>query len=215
MPAIINYPSPNHGLRTAPVKYIVVHGTWMADDHAARDRLCDPEAKVSSHYLIYRDGTLYQLVADDHVAWHAGQSAWGGDTALNDSSIGIEIGNAGEGQGEAYNNAQYQALEALLEALLARHNLGPAAVLGHSDIAPHRKDDPGAHFDWARLEARSLATPWQPVGTAVDPMISLRNWGYVGEDSHVLAAFQRRYLPQHVSGMLCPTTRKFIATGQV
>ena len=207
-------PSPNHEPRVQPVKFIIIHGTWMDDDQAALARLCDPVAKVSCHYMIDRQGKLYQLVADDQVAWHAGQSAWGLDTSLNAHSIGIEIGNSGETSGEAYNEAQYQTLETLLAELLKRHNLKPVAVLGHSDIAPHRKDDPGRHFNWQRLEAKGLAQPWPGNHElAADPVTTLRHFGYVGDDIAILTAFQRRYLPQHITGHLCPVTEAFIRQG--
>lgn len=201
-------PSPNFAERTDPLRFVILHGTWMLNDDEALDRLCDPEAQVSCHYFIKPDGTLLQLVKDEHVAWHAGQSQWGDVVGLNKYSIGVELSNAGEDTATPYTEAQYITLEKLLAGLLQKHTIPPQNVLGHSDIAPHRKNDPGKYFDWARLEQKGLATPWQPSNRP--PLEALRAAGYVGEDADILAAFQRRYLPQYVSGILCAKTAKFI-----
>jgi N-acetylmuramoyl-L-alanine amidase len=179
----------------------------MADDEAALARLCDPAAKVSCHYMICADGTLVQLVREAATAWHAGISAWGAHESLNPYSIGIEISNPGPKSGVPYTERQYAVLEGLLTDLLARHRLAPTQVLGHSDIAPDRKDDPGAHFDWQRLEAAGLAAPWQPLPQEGDPLAALRRYGYRGADADILTAFQLRYLPRHVSGTLCAATK--------
>ncbi|MBI1363629.1 MAG: N-acetylmuramoyl-L-alanine amidase [Proteobacteria bacterium] len=200
-------PSPNHEARTAPISFVILHGTWMADDEAALNRLSDASAKVSCHYMICADGRIIQLVREEQTAWHAGISAWGSIERLNPHSIGIEISNPGPASGVAYSDTQYAVLEALLTDILARNHLTPAQVLGHSDIAPDRKDDPGAHFDWARLEALNLAAPWRPYPTIDDPLAALRHHGYRGADKDILAAFQLRHLPTHVSGTLCPLTR--------
>lgn len=207
------YPSPNHEPRAYPIGYIILHGTWMADDQAALDRLCDPLAKVSCHYFITQDAELYQLVGDERVAWHAGVSAWAHLTGLNKYSLGIEISNPGEATGTPYTEEQYRALENLLRQLMQRHNIPATHVLAHSDIAPERKDDPGIYFDWARLVEKRLAAPWQP--RAGDPWQALQDAGYRGEQKAVVAAFQRRYLPSHVSGELCPTTAFFINNGSL
>lgn len=172
--------SPNRRARTGSerVRWVVVHGTWMVDDAAALERLCDPAAEVSSHYYIGREGAVTQLVAEADVAWHAGQSRWDGVEGVNAWSIGIEVGNAGPFGGraptaaqeaqitdaqwaaaEAYGEAQYGALAVLLQDILDRHGLGPEAVLGHEEVAPGRKTDPGAHFDWARLARAGVALP--------------------------------------------------------
>lgn len=122
----------------------------MADENAALARLCDPAAEVSCHYLINRDGTFYQLVKDEHVAWHAGVSQWGELEGLNQYSIGIELSHPGL-EDVPYTEAQYAVLIPLLQDLLARHTIPPENVLAHSDIAPERKTDPGPMFDWSRL----------------------------------------------------------------
>lgn len=180
----------------------------MDDDASALQRLCDTEAEVSSHYLITYDAETLQLVKDDDIAWHAGKSQWGEIESLNKHSIGIEISYQGEQSNEPYLEAQYQALEALLTDLLHRHHIPLENVLGHSDIAPHRKNDPGRYFDWARLERKGLAAPWVPSDLA--PLEAIRAKGYHGDDKEILMAFQRRYLPNNVTGELCPITAAFI-----
>jgi N-acetylmuramoyl-L-alanine amidase len=162
-------PSPNWRERgNAVLKYVVIHGTWMASDDEAIARLRDPAAEVSSHYVITREGELVQLVSEKYSAFHAGKSRWDGVENLNDWSIGIEIGNRGpfphgatlesEKQvsdwtnAEPYTEAQYVTLIALLKDIQSRHPaVTPHNVLGHSDISPGRKTDPGEHFDWNRL----------------------------------------------------------------
>lgn len=151
------HPSPNHAPRVEPIKYIILHGTWMDDDTAALARLCDPAAEVSCHYFITRSGELLHLVAENCVAWHAGKSSWQGDEMLNKNSIGIEISNPGVDKGVPYTPAQYATLLALVRNISTRHAISPKHVLGHSDIAPGRKDDPGPHFDWNILVKAGVA----------------------------------------------------------
>jgi N-acetylmuramoyl-L-alanine amidase len=143
-------PSPNWRERgNAALRYVVIHGTWMRSDDEAIARLRDPAAEVSAHYVITRGGELVQLVSEKYSAWHAGLSHWDGIKNLNDWSIGIELGNDGR---EPYGEAQYATLIALLKDIQLRHKaITPQNVLGHEDIAPGRKTDPGKHFDWNRL----------------------------------------------------------------
>ena len=164
-PALVR-PSPNFAPRAQAVQFVVLHGTWMTSAQAALERLCSPAAQVSAHYVIDEAGQVYQLVAEQHVAWHAGKSQWAGVSGLNSCSIGIELCNPGDGTGEGaqpvaavrpYTAAQYAACIAVLRDVLQRHALHPAAVVRHSDIAPQRKTDPGAHFDWARLVQAGVA----------------------------------------------------------
>lgn len=155
------------------IRYVIVHGTWMVDDDEALARLCDPVVGVSAHYYITRDGGVVQVVPESRVAYHAGKSFWedpekGALNGLNAWSLGIEIGNAGPfenaptpeqekdvsdwSKAEPYTEAQYQALVALLRDIMARNpQVVAERVLGHEDIAPGRKIDPGPHFDWQRL----------------------------------------------------------------
>lgn len=133
---------------------VVLHYTAMSNASAALQRLCDAEAEVSAHYLIGRDGTLWQMVAEEARAWHAGAGEWRGLDDINSRSIGIELDNAGD---HPFSEPQMSCLEALLGQILKRWAIPPEAVIGHSDMAPGRKIDPGPRFDWARLARQGLA----------------------------------------------------------
>ncbi|MEI8295603.1 MAG: N-acetylmuramoyl-L-alanine amidase [Alphaproteobacteria bacterium] len=148
---ILWHPSPNYTERERAIDMIVIHYTEMESAAAALARLCDPVTEVSAHYLIDEGGQITQMVADEHCAWHAGESFWEGQTSLNHNSIGIELDNKGN---EPFTEAQMQSLEHLLAALIARHRIPPQRIVGHSDIAPGRKVDPGPFFDWGRLRQR-------------------------------------------------------------
>lgn len=154
---LLQRPSPNFSTNRQTTDYIILHGTWMDNDEEALTRLCDPKTEVSCHYFIDQAGKLYQLVAEENVAWHAGVSRWKDLESLNFHSLGIEISNPGINKGMPYHEVQYQTLENLLTDLLKRHNIAPENVLAHSDIAPDRKDDPGPHFNWERLAEKGLA----------------------------------------------------------
>lgn len=131
----------------------------------ARDWLCAPEAEVSAHYLVDRDGTVWQLVDEDLRAWHAGAGAWDGQGDVNSRSIGIELVNTGT---EPFAEPLMRALEALLPGILARWAIPPGGVIAHSDMAPGRKIDPGPRFDWARLARGGLAL-WPAAGPPGPP----------------------------------------------
>ena len=240
MAAIIDHPSPNHGPRRAAIDMLILHYTGMASARAALDRLSDPQAKVSAHYLIDEDGTIYRLVADDRRAWHAGVSSWAGERDVNSRSIGIELVNPGHAFGyRRFPEAQMAALESLGRDLVRRHHIPAAHVLGHSDIAPSRKQDPGELFDWARLARKGIGL-WperidvpesDPEGDTVfergarDPLIAraqrhLERFGYAVPQSGVLdpgtaavvAAFQRHFRPARVDGRLdCETLARLDA----
>ncbi len=126
----------------------------MQSASGAIDWLCNPQAEVSAHYVIARDGAVTQLVPEDLRAWHAGRGQWGGCTDLNSASIGIELDNDGV---SPFAAPLMTALETLLPAIMARWSIGPAQVIGHSDLAPGRKIDPGPRFDWRRLARQGLA----------------------------------------------------------
>jgi len=128
----------------------------MRDCASAADRLCDPDHEVSAHWLIDRDGTLLRLVPEDRRAWHAGAGSWGGQGDVNSRSIGIELDNDGR---TPFDEPLMVALEGLLARILTRHEIPPHHVIGHSDMAPGRKGDPGPHFDWCRL-ARAGLSVW-------------------------------------------------------
>ena len=198
------------------IDMVVLHYTGMKTGKAALDRLCDPDAKVSAHYLIDEDGTAYRMVAEDRRAWHAGFSHWSGAININDRSIGIEIVNPGHEFGyRAFPEAQMEAVEELLAQIVARHRISPARVVGHSDIAPTRKQDPGELFDWKRLADKGLSIwPAEPGDTIemADARRYLSNIGYDPDAplADVVTAFQRRFVPAGVSGALDDKTRAII-----
>ena len=163
-PDILWHPSPSFGARRGDVRpdMVVLHYTAMESAEAALERLCDPAVEVSAHYLIGRDGTCWQLVEEAGRAWHAGAGSWGGRNDVNSHSIGIELDNDGTGP---FSEPLMATLEALLPKILHRWSIPPERVIGHSDMAPGRKIDPGRRFDWARLARCGLAC-W-PVGSAV------------------------------------------------
>ena len=154
------HPSPNHGPRrgvSAP-DCVILHYTDMLCPEAALARLCDPAAEVSAHHLIAEDGRIWSLVPETERAWHAGLSCWGGERDMNSRSVGIELANPGHGNGHApFPAPQTRALEELLREILARWSIPPERVLAHSDIAPHRKQDPGPRFDWRALALHGLS----------------------------------------------------------
>jgi len=154
-------PSPNRGPRRGGARpdLVVLHFTAMRDAGAALDRLCDPAAHVSAHYLVAKTGEALQLVEEGERAWHAGAGAWGRVTDINSRSIGIELDNTGA---EPFSEPLMAALEALLSGILARWRIPPERVIAHSDMAPHRKTDPGPRFDWRRLALGGLSVWPEP-----------------------------------------------------
>lgn len=170
---IIKHPSPNFGPRrdTARPDLIVLHYTAMTTAQAALKRLCDPLAEVSAHYLIGRCGQVWQMVDEDQRAWHAGAGAWGGVNDVNSRSIGIELSNSGA---EPFSELLMRSLEGLLQDIMARWDIPPERVIGHSDMAPHRKFDPGPRFDWCRLAREGLAV-W-PENTQENAAAELSGW---------------------------------------
>ncbi|TAL07812.1 MAG: N-acetylmuramoyl-L-alanine amidase, partial [Nitrospirae bacterium] len=156
---IVDRPSPNHGPRRrgARVDMLVLHYTGMKTLGAALERLCDPKARVSAHYLIARDGTVYRLVAENRRAWHAGVSRWAGERDVNGRSIGIELENPGHEFGyRAFPQKQMRALIALARGIVRRRKIPQHRVLGHSDVAPQRKIDPGEKFPWRALAGAGI-----------------------------------------------------------
>ena len=174
----------------------------MLSAGAALDRLCDAVAEVSSHYLIGADGRIWRLVAEDMRAWHAGHGTWAGRGDVNSRSIGIEIDNSGSADGHPpYSEAAMAALEALLPGIMARWDIPPEGVIGHSDFAPARKYDPGPKFDWRRL-ARAGLSVW-PEAVPGDParlFDDLAAFGYPRAEegvteADILRAFRDRFRP--------------------
>lgn len=173
---------------------IVLHYTAMQSARAALERLCDPDAEVSAHYLIGEDGHSWQMVEESQRAWHAGAGRWGDVCDVNSRSIGIELANRGD---HPFPEPQMAALEALIPGIMARWRVPPERVIGHSDMAPGRKCDPGPRFDWARL-ARAGSSVWPQAAEPGDFLRDLARFGYpVGDvDPEVLlAAFRLRFRP--------------------
>ncbi len=224
-------PSPNIEPRQNGHKpdMVILHYTGMGDAKAACRWLCDPESKVSCHYLIDERGVIIQMVDEDMRAWHAGVSSWKDEEDINSCSIGIEIQNPGHTAGYPdFPEAQVLAIIALCKDIIARHAIHPARVLAHSDIAPTRKIDPGEKFDWARLHAEGVGhwvTP-EPVdggsflqlgdeGQAVEALQAmLRLYGYAAEISGIydgltqvmVRAFQRHFRPSRIDGIADSST---------
>ncbi len=170
----------------------------MTDARAALRRLCDPATEVSAHYLIGRDGTTWQMVDEADRAWHAGQGSWAGQDDINSRSIGIELDNTGD---HPFAAPQFDALEAVLADILQRWSIPPRGVIGHADMAPDRKNDPGPRFDWARLERAGLAAHADRASPRAPDRAEFRRdavaLGYPGEasDSGLLAAVRARHRP--------------------
>lgn len=211
--------SPNHGPRPAgkAVDMLLLHYTGMESAEAALDRLCDPAAEVSAHYLIEEDGRIWQLVAEDRRAWHAGKAFWAGERDINGVSIGIELVNPGHEFGyRPFPGTQMAALAGLARAVMGRHGIPPRRVLGHSDVAPARKADPGELFDWAFLARAGIAflPDFPPVPARIpglgEAQAALARIGYevvvTGRADEATArtvqAFQRHFRPRLCDGIL-------------
>jgi N-acetylmuramoyl-L-alanine amidase len=208
---LIDTPSPNFGPRAdgAAIDMLIVHYTGMADCAGALARLCTEGAGVSAHYLVDEDGGVHRLVSEDARAWHAGEAYWAGERDVNSRSIGIELVNPGHEFGyRPFPDAQMTAFIDLAADIVARHGIRAGRVLGHSDVAPLRKTDPGELFDWARC-ARAGIGLFPPPGLARDRdtpdraalMAALQQFGY---DAHAgntaITAFRRHFRPQTVDG---------------
>jgi N-acetylmuramoyl-L-alanine amidase len=219
--------SPNQGLRGDPARIdmLVLHYTGMQSAHAAIERLCDSRAKVSAHYVVEENGAVWRLVPEIRRAFHAGVSCWEEESDLNAVSIGIEIVNPGHEWGyRPYPEPQVTAVELLCRDLLTRHAIPAHRVVGHSDIAPQRKTDPGELFDWPRLARAGVGIWPQPAancagergtGSSVDvraaALADLAAIGYcmtAGAETAVIAAFQRRFRPECWDGRLDSETAR-------
>ncbi len=200
--------SPNHDERTLPISMAVIHYTEMESAEEALARLSDPEAKVSAHYLISRDGEVTRLVPEERRAWHAGLSYWRGIRDVNSASIGIELDHPGHKFGYGpFPDAQFEALVPLLARMVATYGIPPANVVGHSDVAPARKIDPGELFPWERLAEYGLClpTPRIELGDPYDNdgafYLALERFGYdITEGHKAVEAFQRRWRPRKIDG---------------
>lgn len=236
--------SPNFNNRKTEVDMIVLHYTGMESGAAALERMCDPAAEVSAHFMVWEDGRVEQLVGEDKRAWHAGAGSWKGNTDINSSSIGIEIVNGGhnvpmaDGSLPPFPEVQIQSVIALCDYIRANHAIPQTGIVGHSDIAPARKEDPGEHFPWKTLAENglgiwpdidiNLADETLLIGTGLLPgdtgapvtrlQQSLADIGYGLDVSgaydeptkHVVTAFQRRWAQDRVSGNADLTTLRII-----
>jgi N-acetylmuramoyl-L-alanine amidase len=224
--------SPNHNERknNASPNMIVLHYTGMRDNEGALRHLCSPNSEVSAHYVVLQDGHIVQLVAESRRAWHAGSSSWAGETDINSCSIGIEIANPGHEQGYPdFPRRQIAAVTALCRSIGTRHSIPPDRVLGHSDVAPMRKQDPGEKFPWRVLADSGIGLWVKPVPivhhgpifvlgethAVVDEMQRLlARYGYAvgstgyldGTTRDAVAAFQRHFRPARVDGVVDAST---------
>ncbi len=203
-------PSPNWDERTLPVTMAVLHYTEM-EREAALQRLTDHEAKVSAHYFISEEGEVVRLVDEDKRAWHAGASYWRGHRDVNSASVGIELDHPGHGLGyREFADAQIEALIPLLNDIVRRHDIPRANVVGHSDVAPARKTDPGELFPWDRLAEYRLCLPRPEKLELGDPFdndgafyLALERFGYdITEGRKAVEAFQRRWRPERIDGVI-------------
>ncbi len=230
---LVDRPSPNHDTRPhgQPVDILLLHYTDMASAEAALSRMTDPAARVSAHYCVDEDGTVYRLVAEERRAWHAGISFWAGARDINARSIGIELVNPGHSCGyRSFPEAQMRALEELTRSILARHPIAAHRVLGHSDVAPARKVDPGELFDWRRLARAGIGLWPEPLDmpdpgpadsslAVADLQSKLGRFGYGVAVTGVLdqatqqalSAFQRHFRPSRFDGVPDGETRRLLA----
>ncbi|WP_291132884.1 N-acetylmuramoyl-L-alanine amidase [Erythrobacter sp.] len=204
-------PSPNFNERELPITMVVLHYTEMQPVEQALGKLTDPEAGVSAHYLISENGTVTQLVPEAKRAWHAGVSCWRGITDVNSASIGIELDHPGHAGGyREFNEAQIASLVPLLAAIVEDYDIPRANVVGHSDVAPARKIDPGELFPWDRLAEYGLCLPKPEKLDLGDPfqndgafMLALERFGYdITDATAAVEAFQRRWRPEIIDGSI-------------
>jgi N-acetylmuramoyl-L-alanine amidase len=226
---LIEAPSPNFDLRTVTPSLLVLHYTGMKTGEEAIARLRDPESRVSSHYVVEEDGRVFRLVPEERRAWHAGVSYWRGRRNVNGDSIGIEIVNPGQEWGyRPFPEAQVEAVIELMADIRSRWSIEDRDIVGHSDVAPARKDDPGELFPWKRLAeaghglwAEALAAPGNPIGEGDEGaavfalQAGFTRLGYDlppsgkfgSETSAVVRAFQRHWRPEAVDGIADGETR--------
>jgi N-acetylmuramoyl-L-alanine amidase len=225
------FASPNHGERRDGQRptMLILHYTGMASAGEALQWLCNPVSQVSAHYFVFEDGRVLQLVPEFRRAWHAGHSIWNGETDLNSCSIGIEIANAGHPAGQpSYPPEQVRSVIALSKDLVARWRIPAERVLGHSDVAPGRKLDPGEVFPWEELHRSGIGHWVEPAVIqdgrffsrgdrgmpveALQAMLAMYGYGLkitgtFDEDTEkVVAAFQRHFRPQRVDGVADAST---------
>jgi N-acetylmuramoyl-L-alanine amidase len=203
--------SPNFNHRALPISMVVLHYTEMKPVETALARMCDPEAEVSAHYCITEEGEVIRMVPEDKRAWHAGASYWRGTKDVNSASIGIELDHPGHGLGyRPFADAQIDALIPLLGRIIKQYDIPRANVVGHSDVAPMRKIDPGELFPWDRLAEYGLALPKPKKLEKGDPfhnegafILALERFGYdITEGRMTIEAFERRWRPELIEGKM-------------
>ena len=216
---IIKYPSPNFSERTLEVDSIIIHYTDMLSTDETLALFFNPISQVSSHYLIDEEGQIYHLVEEGKKAWHAGTSYWQGRTGLNDYSVGIELANPGHSHGyQPFPEAQIESLLKLCHDIRTRWNIPSSRILGHSDIAPRRKQDPGHLFPWEKLAQEGLGL-WPDMSDELkhpgllsprqsspeDSSLWIKALERIGYEtispSQALLAFQRHFQPHKVDGI--------------
>lgn len=226
-------PSPNFDARRGPPDMLVLHYTGMQTAEVAIARLCDPEAKVSAHYVVDEDGSIAKLVAEERRAWHAGRGVWLGETDCNAASIGIEIVNPGHEFGyRAFLEAQVTALIALISDIRSRWSIPDNRIIAHSDLAPDRKTDPGELFPWKQLAEAGHGLWFEPAPERIQALGGLLQKGdqgigamvlraglhrlgyglkpggdYDAETETAVRAFQRHWRPTRVDGVADGETR--------
>ena len=230
----INY-SPNFDLKKRPsskIKYLIFHYTGMKSDKSAIKKLTNINSKVSCHYYIDQKGNIIQMVPDLYVAWHAGQSFWGKDNSLNKKSIGIEISNPGHQHGyKNFNKKQIYSLIKLSKKLIKKYSIKNKYILGHSDIAPLRKKDPGEKFPWKILSKKNIGN-WHNYKKKIknrfidikstdlknEFFFNLRKYGYsinsksLLDKRKIVKVFQMRFRPEKVNGIIDFETYNILKT---
>ncbi len=230
-------PSPNHAERDArlDIDILLLHYTGMPDADGALKWLCAQESQVSAHYFIHEDGRIVQMVPEARRAWHAGVSHWAGEHDINGCSIGIEIANEGPDSAHPeFPPEQMKSVIALCRDIIKRRKIPARRVLGHSDVAPGRKSDPGAFFNWSMLAEAGIGVMAEPVPIVPDYFLSMGDTGievrdlqaallafgyglrvtgeYCGASFNVVQAFQRHFRQQRIDGVADFSTRKTLAT---
>lgn len=226
--SIFSRNSPNFNKKIRPkkdIKVIVIHYTGMQSEVEAINRLLNPKSKVSCHYFIKQNGQILNMVGDKHIAWHAGKSKWKNLSFLNDTSIGIELANLGHDFGyEDFKKKQIHILIKLLKKLIKKYSIKNEYIVGHSDIAPLRKKDPGEKFPWGKLaklgigfwhnlSPKLLANNRGKIVLKKDKLIFFKYLEKIGfqirfgikkikYEKKLIKAFQRRFRPENISGIL-------------
>jgi N-acetylmuramoyl-L-alanine amidase len=226
---VIDSPSPNFDNRRGLPDIIVLHYTGMQTGEAALQRMCDPESRVAAHYMVEEDGRVFRLVPEERRAWHAGKGWWKGETDVNAASIGIEIVNPGHEWGyRPFPDVQIDAVIGLLDDIRSRWTIPNDRIIGHSDLAPARKQDPGELFPWKRLAQEGHGLWFEPQ-PAPGPALKLGDEGvgvfalqaglhrlgyeprpsgkYDEETATVVTAFQRHWRQEQVDGIADGETR--------